>query len=422
MQDTIFALSSGAPPAGIAVIRISGPGARGALEALGGELPKPRLASLRTLRDHDGQALDEALLLWFPAPRTVTGEDVAELHCHGGRAVVAAIMRELGGLPGLREAEAGEFTRRAFANGRIDLAEAEGLGDLLAAETEWQRRGAMSAAGGGLSRRIEKWRTRLLGLSAQVEAAIDFSDEDDVEALPTNFVDELALLEDEIEDVLSRPSADRLRDGVRVVFSGPPNAGKSSLFNALLDEGVAIVSPVAGTTRDVIERPVAIGGIPFVFVDTAGLREEDAGEIEAIGIDRAQKELEKADIVLWLGAPVDCPTGAIQIAPKADLADAGSQGHAVSVVTGLGLDDLIRLLLDRAKGLLPPPDRIAFNRRQKSLAAICGEHLAAAGRVSDTLVIAEELRLARVALDSMSGRNSTEDMLDALFGRFCIGK
>ena len=422
MQDTIFALSSGAPPAGIAVIRISGPGAGAALEALVDDLPEPRLASLRTLRDRDGHALDEALVLWFPAPKTVTGENVAELHCHGGRAVVAAVMAELATLADLREAEAGEFTRRAFANGRIDLAEAEGLGDLLSAETEWQRRGAMSAAGGGLSRRIEEWRTRLLGLSAQVEAAIDFSDEDDVEALPTDFIDELVLLKGEIDSVLARPSADRLRDGVRVVFAGPPNAGKSSLFNALLDEGVAIVSPVAGTTRDVIERPVAIGGIPFVFVDTAGLREEGAGEIEAIGIDRAQKELEKADIVLWLGPPADCPAGAIQIAPKADLADSGDEGQAVSAVTGSGLDDLLRILVDRAKDQLPPPDRIAFNRRQKELAATSGEHLAAAGRVSDILVIAEELRLARVALDSMSGRNSTEDMLDALFGRFCIGK
>ncbi|MDP4573757.1 tRNA uridine-5-carboxymethylaminomethyl(34) synthesis GTPase MnmE [Qipengyuania sp. G39] len=422
MQDTIFALSSGAPPAGIAVIRISGPGAGAALEALVGDLPEQRLASLRTLRDRDGHALDEALVLWFPAPKTVTGENVAELHCHGGRAVVAAVMAELATLADLREAEAGEFTRRAFANGRIDLAEAEGLGDLLAAETEWQRRGAMSAAGGGLSRRIEEWRTQLLGLSAQVEAAIDFSDEDDVEVLPTDFVDELSTLRAEIDNVLSRPSADRLRDGVRVVFAGPPNAGKSSLFNALLDEGAAIVSPVAGTTRDVIERPVAIGGVPFVFIDTAGLRQEGAGDIEAIGIDRAQRELEKADIVLWLGPPADCPAGAIQIAPKADLDDAGNEGHAVSAVTGSGLDDLVRVLVDRAKDLLPPPDRIAFNRRQKGLATTCGEHLAGASRVSDTLVIAEELRLARVALDSMSGRNSTEDMLDALFGRFCIGK
>ena len=226
MQDTIFALSSGAPPAGIAVIRISGPGAAGALEALVGDLPEPRAASLRTLRDRDGHTLDEALVLWFPSPRTVTGENVAELHCHGGRAVVAAVMAELTTLADLREAEAGEFTRRAFANGRIDLAEAEGLGDLLAAETEWQRRGAMSAARGGLSRRIEEWRTRLLGLSAQVEAVIDFSDEDDVEVLSPDFADELSTLKGEIDNVLARPLADRLRDGVRIV--GRAASGKSS--------------------------------------------------------------------------------------------------------------------------------------------------------------------------------------------------
>ena len=425
MSETIFALSSGAPPAGIAVIRISGGNARHALDGLGcGELPARRPV-LRRLEDGAGELLDEALVLWMPGPGTATGEDLAELHCHGGRAVVAAVLDALGRLEGLREAEPGEFTRRAFANGRIDLAEAEGLADLLSAETEWQRRGALQAAGGELSRRIEDWRERVLVLSAQIEAAIDFADEDDVGELPASFAAEVEALRDELGRALERPSADRLREGVRVVFGGPPNAGKSSLFNAILQDGAAIVSAEAGTTRDVIERPVALGGIPFIFADTAGLRGEGAGEIEAIGVELALEQMRRADIVLWLGAPEECPEGAILVRAKCDL-ETGSgnkgEGFPVSAMTGEGLDALVEEIIARGSNCLPPPDRIAFNRRQKAVAAEAAEALEHCLVQDDMLLAAENLRRVRMAFDSMSGRNSTEDMLDALFGRFCIGK
>lgn len=424
MTDTIFALSSGAPPAGIAVIRISGPGARGALDALGcGEMPVRRPV-LRSLADGAGALLDEALVLWLPGPATATGEDLAELHCHGGRAVVAAVLATLGGFPGLREAGPGEFTRRAFTNGRIDLAEAEGLADLLSAETEWQRRGALLAAGGELSRRVEGWRDKVLLFSAQVEAVIDFSDEDDVGEMPPAFGEEIAALQQEIGRALARPSADRLRDGVRVVFGGPPNAGKSSLFNAILQESAAIVSSEAGTTRDVIERSVSIDGVPFVLVDTAGLRSDGIGEVEAIGIERAQEQIGRAEIVLWLGEPGDCPGGAIQVVPKGDLPGVRSLtgGFVVSSLSGEGVDRLIAEIVARGKNCLPPPDKIAFSRRQKTLVQGATDALASALANRDLLVVAENLRRARVAFDGITGRSSTEDMLDALFGRFCIGK
>ncbi len=425
MNDTIFALSSGSVPAAIAVVRISGPDAGLALASLVGPMPPPRSPSVRRLRDEGGETLDIALVTWFAGPRTATGEDLAELHCHGGRAVVAAVLDRLGRMPGLREAEPGEFTRRAFANGQIDLAQAEGLADLLSAETEWQRRGALVAAGGALSNRLEDWRSRVLVLSAELEAAIDFSDEDDVASLSAQFRESLAALADEIERVAQRPSADRMRDGVRVVFAGPPNAGKSSLFNALLNEGVAIVSAEAGTTRDVIERPVALGGVPFVFADTAGLRDTGAGEIEEIGIERARDQMERADIVLWLGSPDDAPKDSIRVLSKSDLIGDSPKHPAdyfVSSVTGHGLDELSKDLVARGKLALPPPDRVALNRRQKGQAREAGLALSRAAELTDMLAIAEELRTARVAIDRLSGRNSTEDMLDALFGRFCIGK
>lgn len=424
MTDTIFALSSGAPPAGIAVVRISGADARETLDALGcGEMPVRRPV-LRSLTDGAGALLDEALVLWLPGPATATGEDLAELHCHGGRAVVSAVLAALADLPGLREAEPGEFTRRAFVNGRIDLAEAEGLADLLFAETEWQRRGALLAAGGELSRRVEHWRDRVLLLSAQVEAVIDFSDEDDVGEVPAAFVEELNLLHDEITRVLARPSADRLREGVRVVFGGPPNAGKSSLFNAILQESAAIVSAEPGTTRDVIERSVSIGGIPFILVDTAGLRTEGVGEIEAMGIERAQEQIGRAEIVLWLGDREACPDGAIQVLPKSDLVGvaSGDEGFAVSALTGDGIARLVEQIVACAKECLPPPDKIALTRRQKALVHEAHSALTGGSDSGDLLIVAENLRRARVAFDGISGRNSTEDMLDALFGRFCIGK
>ena len=421
MADTIYALSSGAPPAGIGVIRISGPLAGEALSRMANGLPPPRSPRLRILRNGEGAALDQALVMWFAGPNTATGEDLAEIHCHGGRAVVAALLAALSSIDGLREAEPGEFTRRAFSNGRIDLAEAEGLADLLSAETELQRRGALLAAGGDLSRRIEGWRDRVLGLAASIEAVIDFADEDDV-SLPASFSRELDELIGEIRAASQRPATERLRDGIRVVLAGPPNAGKSSLFNALLSDDAAIVTSEAGTTRDVLERPVSIGGVPLVLVDTAGMRDSGAGAIEEMGIERARKEVANGHIVLWLGAPDDLPAGAIQISAKSDLRAGQSEGLEVSAVTGFGLSELTDMLVEKAREILPPVDQIAFNRRQREWAQTAAQSLEDVDTHSDLLIAAENLRAARRALDRLVGRDSTEEMLDALFGRFCIGK
>lgn len=428
MTDTIFALSSGAPPAAIGVIRVSGPLAGTALAALAGELTAPRRAAFRPLSDREGRILDQALVLWLPGPRTVTGEDMVELHCHGGRAVIAAVEVALETC-GLRRATAGEFTRRAFANGRIDLAEAEGLADLLSAETELQRRSALAMAGGSFSREVEGWRERLLTASAAVEAVLDFADEDDVAVLPADFAARLDMLADEIGDWLERPRAEALREGFRVVLAGPPNAGKSTLFNALVESEAAITAPIAGTTRDVLTRPVAIAGMPFLFVDTAGLREvlgDGAGDaIEAIGVERARGELDQADLVLWLGDEGGGPDGAWEIEPQADRsghARKTAPRHRVSAMTGAGLAALRADLVAVARSHLPKPGEAALNRRQHALLGQAKAGLVAAQGARDPLIVAEDLRLVRLAFDALIGRATTEDMLDALFGRFCIGK
>jgi len=428
MTDTIFALSSGAPPAAIAVVRISGPRAGEVLAALAGRLPKSRRATAVTLSDPaDGAPLDRALALWLPGPATATGEDVAELHLHGGRAVVAAIEAALARFPGLRRAEAGEFTRRAFANGRIDLAEAEGLADLLAAETELQRRSAMAMASGALSRMVEGWRERMLGLGAAVEAVLDFADEDDVAHLPESFAHNCGELADELGEWLERPRAEPLREGFRVVLAGPPNAGKSSLFNALTDSEAAITSAIPGTTRDVITRTVAIEGVPLQFVDTAGLREEGADAVERIGIDRALGAARDADLLLWLGPEGEGPkeVRVWEIAPQCDRADhphKANARHSISAHRGDGLAVLRADIVATARTALPKPGDVALGERQQRLLGECRDAVTCAAERDDPLLIAESLRLARVALDRLVGRAGTEDMLDALFGRFCIGK
>ena len=378
---------------------------------------------MRTLRSAMDDVLDEALVLWFPGPATATGEDCAELHCHGGRAVIAAISRELGAMAGLRAASPGEFTRRAFANGRVDLAQAEALGDLLTAETELQRRVAQAGVGGGLSTIVEDWRSRLLQLSAAVEALLDFSDEDGVDAVPAGLLSDRGSLFEAIAEVVARPPAERLRDGVRVVIAGPPNSGKSSLFNALIGDSGAIVSPLAGTTRDVIERPVAFSGVPFVLVDTAGLRGVCAEEIERIGITRAQREIARADIILWLGEADEMPQDAIEVQSRCDQVNTCRRslgGHFVSSVSGMGLDGLVQDLVTRAGQLLPQPGSVAVNHRQRALLMEAADALCVASH--DLLLVGEGLRIARVAFDNLLGRSGVEDMLDALFGRFCIGK
>lgn len=427
MADTIFALASGAPPAAIAIVRISGPRAMAAVAMLAGDLPEPRRAGVRSLVDPlTGELLDKTLVLIFPGPATATGEDLVELHLHGGRAVVAAVQVALGRMEGLRGAEPGEFTRRALAHGRIDLAEAEGLGDLLMAQTERQRRAAMTSVEGRLSRAVAGWASDLLMISARVEAALDFSDEDDVgEEADPKIAAALSALVTSIETALVEPPVERLRDGVRVVLAGPRNAGKSTLLNALVGREAAIVSSIAGTTRDVIEVPVVRDGIAYVFADTAGLIESTDDVVEAIGIARARETAAGADVVLWLDdkPPADADS-AIWLYPRADARGACDNDARliVSARNGSGIDQLWSAIADHAERLLPREDSVAFNARQRACCAECHAALVAAIGTDDSLIVAEHLRIARRALDRLLGRVDVEAMLDALFGRFCIGK
>lgn len=424
-MDTIFAVSSGAPPAAIAVLRISGPHALAAAGALCGALPPPRRASLRRLTDpRSGGALDRALVIVFPGTNTATGEDLVELHLHGGRAVVAAVEASLAAITGLRRAEPGEFTRRALQAGIIDLTEAEGLSDLLAAETETQRRAALLSAEGGIRRRVEAWLPQLLQLSAQVEAQLDFSDEDDVPTEDGAAVASMCRrLAAEMAALVAAPPVERLKDGIRVVLAGPPNSGKSTLLNALVLRDAAIVSPIAGTTRDRIDIPVSRNGIAYLLTDTAGLAALTDDPIELIGIDRARAAIEAADVVVWLG-DMPGPTRAIRIYPRADHPDRSAPPLALplSAHTGQGLGALWSLIERRASALLPASDQLALNGRQRRLLADCHSALADASTSHDLLAIAEHLRLGRKALDAITGGGDTEGMLDALFGSFCIGK
>ena len=428
-MDTIYAVSSGQPPAAIAVLRVSGPQAFEIVRDFAGDVPPPRRAVVRALYDPaDSQLLDRALILCFPGPRSATGEDLAEFHLHGGRAVVRAVEAALAAHAGLRAAEPGEFTRRALMHGRIDLSEAEGLGDLLMAETEAQRRSALRSAEGEVRRAVQGWTDRLLAIAARVEAELDHSDEDDVasatELLPIVHSDAVALASD-IAEVAGRPPVDRLRDGISVVLAGPPNAGKSSLLNAMAGRDAAIVSPVSGTTRDRIEVPIVRAGMAWLLIDTAGLAEVPSDPIEAIGIARAQAAQAEADILLWLGdetPPVH--DHVLWLNPRADLPGRGERADrlSLSVVTGLGLPRLWEALTDMAGHLLPAPDQLALNARQRALSLDAAKALQSAAAERDLLLVAEHLRSAMRAFDAITGRSGVEAMLDALFGRFCIGK
>lgn len=424
MTDTIFALSSGRPPAAIAVLRISGPQARRIGETLAGTLPAPRMAAVRRLRDSAGETLDQALTLFFPGPATATGEDLLELHLHGGRAVVASVEAALARHAKVRIAEPGEFTRRALANGRLDLAQTEGLADLLEAETEAQRRAALALAEGGLSQLVTTWLDVLSMAAARIEAELDFADEDEVGRAdafdPSATI--LPVVAD-LRDVLARPAVERLRDGVVVVLAGPRNAGKSSLFNALLGREAAIVTDIAGTTRDILEAAVIRDGIPFRLVDTAGLTEATADPVEAIGITRARTALQAADIILWLGAAAEAPLGALRIGARSDQRHLDHQqwDHLTSVRDPASIDALWEKLAAQARPLLSDGTTILPHQRHRRLIeAALDELTLVAGE--DLLLDAERLRIANASLAAIVGRNATEAMLDALFGRFCLGK
>ncbi len=428
-SDTIYALSSGQPPCAIAVLRISGSRASTALHALTGVLHVPRKASLRKINHPEtGELLDQALVLWFEGPSTVTGEDLVELHLHGGRAVVRAVEQALSILPSMRPAIAGEFTRRAFENGRMDLAQADGLADLLSAESELQRRVAMSLASGLFSKKIESWRRKILEISAQVEAELDFSDEEDVAPERRETITFAAIdAHREISELLLQPPAEKLRDGVKVVLAGPPNAGKSTLLNALVQRDAAIVSDIAGTTRDLIDVPISLDGIPFMFTDTAGLRTDHIDEIEKIGIARARDAIDDGDVILWLGPEGEGPEHRqlweieAQI-DKVPIYRKAKPDVRVSAKTGENMGVLVEMLAAISRDILPAPDSFAVNARQRGHLSDAALALSNVSIRDDMLMIAEELRLARLALDGLLGNTHTEDMLDTLFGRFCIGK
>jgi tRNA modification GTPase len=426
-MDTIYAPSTGTPPAAIAIVRISGAAALAAAGALAGDLPAPREARVRTLRDPaSGDHLDRALVLVFPGPATATGENLVELHLHGGRAVVAAVEAALAKQPGLRRADPGEFTRRALANGRIDLAEAEGLGDLLTAETELQRRAALSMADGALSRRIAAWRANLLSLAAQIEGSLDFADEADV---PDALLDEVrggaTLVAEEMAATLAAPTVERLRDGVRVVLAGPPNSGKSTLLNALARREAAIVSPIAGTTRDRIEVSVARDGIPFVLTDTAGLRASTDDAIERIGIARADEAIANADLVLWLGDNPPPAPAMLWLHARADQPDRREMPAGTTIPVSAQQDESVEalwgIIVAQATTLIPKPGDLAFNTRQANHCRAAVDSLSDVSS-TDELVVADALGRANTALARITGEVGVEAMLDALFGKFCIGK
>jgi tRNA modification GTPase len=425
-MDTIFALASGRPPAAIGVIRVSGPKAHDAARTIAGALPAPRQAALRELRHPgDGSLLDRGLVLRFDGPASSTGENIVEFQIHGGRAVADAVLDALASLDGLRLALPGEFTRRALENGRIDLTEAEGLADLIEAETESQRRAALAMADGGLKKQIEHWQAQLLALSARAEAAIDYDEEDDSGAVKSLSGD-CGALAIGLEGWLLRPRIEPLRDGVRVVVAGPPNSGKSSLHNAITGSERAIVTDIAGTTRDHIEVPLSIGGIPVLLTDTAGLR--DSKElVERIGVERSHALIAGADVLVWLGDPGESPAHArpVMVHSKADLSEravAPPGSLPVSSVTGGGIVRLLEEIARLAGSLLPGEDAIALNRRQAAHLAEAQQALARSAHAPDIVTVAEDLRLARSAFDRLTGKAGVEDVLDALFSRFCLGK
>ena len=432
-ERTIFAPATARGRAGVAIVRVSGPMAGPCLAALSGGIPAPRTARFAAVVDPaTGEAIDQGLLLWFPGPASFTGEDVAEFHVHGGPAVVAALLAALGRLADCRLAEPGEFTRRAFLNGKLDLTQVEGLGDLIEAETAAQRRQALGQMAGGFARIAEDWALRLTRTLAHVEAAIDFPDED----LPEDLLGPARAVAQALEREITARLADGrrgeiLRDGLSVALIGPPNSGKSSLMNALAGRDAAIVSAQAGTTRDVIEVHLDLGGYPVILADTAGIR-EGADPIEAEGIRRARARAEAADLrllILDAGVPESLDgfaalrgTDTLVVWNKTDQAPAPADGLAVSAATGEGLSALIAALGARAEGMLAGEAPLVTRERHRAALEQCVANLARAVAGRDPALVAEDLRLAVRALGRITGRVDVEDLLDVIFRDFCIGK
>lgn len=438
VRRTIFALATGRPPAAIAMVRISGPDAAVVLSAMCRRRPAPRVATLTMLQDSAGSPIDQAVALWFPAPHSATGEDVVELHVHGGRAVLAAVLGALGRLEGLRPAEPGEFTRRAFENGKLDLTAAEGLDDLIHADTDQQRRQALRQLQGFLGDRVERWRRQLIEAAALIAAQIDFADEDDVpDDLLRPALSGIGALRDAIRDALaSSGQSERLRDGLVVAIAGPPNAGKSTLLNRLAQREAAIVSPHAGTTRDVIEVYLDLGGYPVTLLDTAGIR-DSADPVEQEGVRRAEARAANADLVLWLrddagpGAPGSGQRPVWLVRNKCDLhrfegPEPGELPHfIISAETGEGVPDLVAALIEFARETFGGTEPALISRaRHRDLLEQCASALerALAADQAGIEVVAEELRAATHALGRLTGRIDVEDLLDVIFRDFCIGK
>lgn len=436
MTETIFALSSGAAPSGVAVIRLSGPDVRFVLETMVGSVPEPRMAALRDIGDGQQGTIDRGLVFYFPGPRSFTGEDCAEFHLHGGRAVIARALEVLAGMRGLRMAERGEFSRRAFENGKLDLTEVEGLADLIRAETEFQRRAALDQAGGALRSLYESWMRRLVHARAMLEAEIDFADESDIPGSVSDVIwEDLEKLRGEIRAHLCGVRwGEIVRDGFRIALVGAPNAGKSTLLNRLADREVAIVSAVPGTTRDILEVRLDLGGHFVLLTDTAGLR-ESGDEIELEGMRRARQAMEAADLVIVLddgsGEPpmIESSRAPVwSVRSKADISNAAQEDSrlAVSAVTGAGVERLIGAIKAEIEARQGERGAVSPNReRHRALLADCGAALDEAfgfrsfGRSE---LIAETLRRAGYSLGRITGQVDVEDLLGVIFSEFCVGK
>jgi tRNA modification GTPase len=435
MTDTIFALSSGRLPAGVAVIRVTGRATHQAVQKVAGRLPPFRQVALRNFRHPVSAALvDRGLLIAFKGPASATGEDMAELHCHGGPAVVTALLSALATLPGLRPADPGEFSRRAFQNGKLDLTQVEGLADLIEARTEAQRQQALAQMDGGLSIRYEDWRQQLIRVLALVEADIDFADgEDDVPdgIAATSLVAIRQMIADITGHLRDGRRGERLRDGLTLAVIGPPNAGKSSFVNRLAKRDAAIVSAIPGTTRDIIEVQLDLGGYPVTVIDTAGLRDSE-DEIEQEGMRRARSRAAAADLVIHLLSPEmqtePSSPGALRVINKIDLDSilvAGEQAERfhISIKTGAGLEALLAHLGHWAATALAPAEAPALTRvRHRHALTRTVAYLSASLIQTDLVLVAEDLRLAARALGSLTGRIDVEDVLDSIFRDFCIGK